>query len=298
MKILLTGKDGLLGWELHRRLEQTYDVLALGRDDTDFRNSHHLHDMLRRLPALALIVNCAAYTDVDKAEHEPLAAELVNAEAPAILAAEADRRNIPMIHFSTDYIFDGKKWTMPYTENDRPNPLGIYGWSKLAGEQRVRDLCDQHLIFRLSGMYGMRRKNFLTTMLRYLHQGESPRVVDDRIISPNWSPLIAEAVEHVISRLGNIQKNEWGIYHLTGTAHTTWYEFARMIFETMSRLWDKPSLKPIAVHSEAFGAEAPRPAYSVMNTEKFNRTFEYTLPDWQTQLLYCANSMNPYTTTN
>lgn len=293
MHILLTGKDGQLGWELRQRLESKFDLIALGRDDLGLRDARYLHDMLKRLPELALIVNCAAFTDVDRAEHEPLAAELVNVEAPAILAAEADRRGIPIIHFSTDYVFDGKKWTKPYTENDQPNPLSVYGWSKLAGEQRVRDLCDRHLIFRLSGLYGTRRRNFLMTMLRYQHRGETPRVVDDQIVSPNWCSMTAETVAHVISRLGNVGKNEWGIYHLTGNGGTTWYEFARKIYEKVSQRWEKPPIKPIAVSTEVYGADAKRPAYSILNPEKFTTTFGCSLPDWQTQFLHCVNSINP-----
>ena len=292
MRVLVTGKDGQLGWELWQRLESKFTVIALGRDDLDLRDSRYLHDMLKRLPELALIVNCAAYTDVDKAEREPLAAELVNTEAPAVLAAEADRRNIPIIHFSTDYVFDGKKRTEPYTESDRPNPLSVYGMSKLAGEQRIRDLCDRHLIFRVSGLYGMRRRNFLTSMLKFLDSEITPRVVDDQIVSPNWCPMIAEAVEHVVSRIRNAGKVEWGVYHLTGTGNTTWHEFACLIFEKTARLWNKPLIVPHAVGSDEFGAEAKRPAYSIMNPEKFIRTFDYALPDRQNQFLYCVNNIN------
>jgi len=290
MHILLTGKDGQFGWELLQRLKQRYDVIAIGRDDLDLRDARLLHDMLKRLPELALIVNCAAYTDVDRAEREPLTAELVNTEAPAVLATEADRRGIPMVHFSTDYVFDGKKRTSFYTEKDQPRPLSVYGRTKLAGEQRVCDLCDRHLIFRLSGLYGTRRRNFLTTMLRYLHQGKTPRVVDDQIVSPNWCPMVAEAVEHVVSRIRNAGKTEWGIYHLTGGGNTTWYEFACLIFEKTTQLWNKPLLIPLAVSSDEFGAEAKRPAYSIMNPDKFIRTFGYTLPEWQTQFLHGINS--------
>ncbi|MCL2119786.1 MAG: NAD(P)-dependent oxidoreductase, partial [Planctomycetaceae bacterium] len=203
----------------------------------------------------------------------------------------ADRRGIPMIHFSTDYVFDGRKWTKPYTEDDRPNPISVYGWSKLAGEQRVCDICNRHLIFRLSGLYGTRRRNFLTTMLKYLEQGEPPRVVDDQIISPNWCPMVAEVVEHVVARIGNIRHNEWGVYHLTGSGSTTWYEFARLIFEKTSQLWDKPLIVPQAVSSDEYDAAAKRPAYSIMNPEKLTRTFGDTLPDWQTQFLQCMNSI-------
>ncbi|MCL2349691.1 MAG: dTDP-4-dehydrorhamnose reductase [Planctomycetaceae bacterium] len=291
MRILLTGKDGQLAWELRQRLAQNHDVIAVGREEIDFRNASLLHDMLRKLPKLDMIVNCAAYTDVDRAEREPLIPELINVEAPAILAAEADRCGIPIIHFSTDYIFDGKKGTNPYTEKDRPNPFSVYGWSKLAGEQRVRELCEKHLIFRVSGLYGTRRRNFLTTMLKFLAAGESPRVVDDQVVSPNWCPMVAEAVEHVINRIFNGMKTEYGIFHLTGTGSTTWYEFARMIFEKMSTLHKKPLITPQAVSSEEYGAEAKRPAYSVLNPNKFTQTFGYVLPNWQTQFLHCVNVM-------
>jgi len=291
MHILLTGKDGQLGWELFQRLAQRHDVIAIGRDDLDFRNARYLHDMLKRLPQLGLIINCAAYTNVDKAEHEPLTAELINVEAPAILAAEADWRGIPIIHFSTDYVFDGKKGTNPYTEKDRPNPLSVYGWSKLAGEQRVCELCEKHLIFRVSGLYGTRRRNFLTTMLKFWNDGNAPRVVDDQIVSPNWCPIIAEAVEHVVHRIFNGTKTEYGIFHLTGTGSTTWYEFARMIFEKMSTLHEKPLIVPQVVSSEEFGANAKRPAYSVLNPNKFTQTFGYVLPNWQTQFLHCVNNI-------
>lgn len=291
-KILLTGKDGQLGWELHRRLEQKHDVIAIGRDDIDLRNTPLFHGLLRRLPELALIINTAAYTNVDRAEWEPLATELVNIEVPAVLAAEADRRGIPIIHFSTDYVFDGKKWTTPYKETDRPNPLSVYGWSKLAGEQRVCDLCDKHLIFRISSLYGTRRRNFLTTMLKFMNSGESPRIVDDQIISPNWCPMIAEAVEHAVSQVLSDLRTEWGIYHLTGTGSTTWYEFARMIFTKISVIWKQPLITPQAVSTKKFGADAKRPACSIMSPNKFTHIFGYALPNWQTQFLHCVNQIS------
>jgi len=138
-------------------------------------------------------------------------------------------------------------------------------------------------------LYGTRRRNFLTTMLKYLEQGEPPRVVDDQIVSPNWCPMVAEAVEHVISKILSSGKTEWGVYHLTGTGSTTWYEFARLIFEKTSQLWDKPLIVPQAVSSDEYDAAAKRPACSIMNPEKLTRTFGDTLPDWQTQFLQCMN---------
>lgn len=289
--ILLTGKDGQLGWELHRQLEPISNVIALGREDVNFQNPDELYLMARHLPDLALIVNAAAYTRVDEAEHEPLKAQLVNLEAPAVLAAEADRRGIPMIHFSTDYVFDGKKWTKPYTEQDRPNPLNVYGWSKLAGEQRVLELCDQSLVFRVSSLYGTRRRNFFTTMLGYLQSGKAPRIVDDQIVSPNWTPCVAEAVGHVVEQVLSGRKTTWGLYHLSGSGSTTWYEFARRIFDKTAELWGLPALRPLPLASHEFAAPAERPMYSVLDTTKFNATFAYELPDWQAQFMQCVNML-------
>jgi dTDP-4-dehydrorhamnose reductase len=289
MRILLTGKNGQLGWKLHRLLEQSLETIAIGHDDVDFQNPEELYELLQRLPDFSLIVNAAAYTKVDQAEQEQHQAELINVEAPAVLACEADRRGIPMIHFSTDYVFDGKKWTQPYTEEDKPNPLSIYGKSKLGGELRVRDLCEKHLIFRVSGLYGMRGQNFLTTMLKYLRSEKTPYVVDDQIISPNWTPLVAEGVEQAIHQVLSGKKIEWGIYHLSGVGSTTWYEFARMIFEKVSAIWRLTQRTPNAVTSEEYGALAERPCYSVLSPNKLIKTFGHSLPDWKTQLLQCVN---------
>jgi len=246
MRILLTGKEGQLGYELHKLLERDTTIISWGREDIDFCNPEILYTKIRHLPELSLIINCAAYTNIDEAEHEPLKTQLINQEAPAILAAEADRRNIPIIHFSSDYVFDGQRkdvdvsridaatslakpvhgahgsqsvnenvntneiHVQPYTEEDHPNPLSVYGWSKLIGEPRVLELCEKSLVFRVSGLYGTRRSNFFTTMRSYVYCGYIPRVVNDQIISPNWTPMIAEAIEHVVTRVLLTNKVPWG----------------------------------------------------------------------------------------
>ncbi len=319
MRILLTGKNGQLGWELHRQLERDHEILAIGREDIDFLDSRFSFRTLRQLPKLDLIVNAAAYTDVDKAELEPFVADAVNSEAAAVLAAEADFRGIPMIHFSTDYIFSGKRaaspqmvlphressfasvgrlpcrQVVPYTEEDKPNPIGYYGWTKLEGEVRVRNILDQHLIFRLSGLYGVRRKNFYTTMLRGTRNGTALRVVNDQIVSPNWTPLVAEAVVGVIEMLLRGEKTPWGTYHLSGSGQTTWHEFARQIFEKINDLWGVEMALPASVSSKEYGATATRPKYSVLDPTKFNTTFPYSLPDWREQFLQFLGEMQPQT---
>jgi len=286
MRILLTGKNGQLGWELHRQLEQDHEILAPGRNDIDFRDSRLLFRRLRELPALDLIVNAAAYTDVDKAEQEAFVAEAVNAEAVSLLAAEADGRGIPMIHFSTDYVFDGCRRTKPYTEADAPNPVCYYGWTKLEGEARLRNLLEKHWIFRLSGLYGIRRKNFFTAMLKQRHNGRTPRVVNDQIVSPNWTPLVAEAVTVAIRRLFQGEKLLWGTYHLAGSGQTSWYEFARLIFGKLNDLYDIAMPPPAPVTSKEYRAAAQRPGFSVLHSRRFNIVFQHALPDWREQFLH------------
>ena len=293
MRILLTGKNGQLGWELHRQLERDYEVVAIGREDIDFLDSRFLFRTLKQLPKLDLIVNTAAYTNVDQAEAEPFVAESINSESVALLAAEADRRGIPIIHFSTDYVFDGKNWTRPYREMDKPNPLSTYAWTKLEGEIRVRNITEKHLIFRLAGLYGIRRKNFFTTMLRHHHNGITPRVVNDQVVSPNWTPLIAEAVTHVIEMFFQGETTSWGTYHLSGGGSTTWHEFAQYLFQKANEKCDAHVPPPIAVASKEYGAIAKRPDYSVLDSTKFNTNFHYSLPDWQEQFLRFLGEIQP-----
>ena len=292
MRILLTGKNGQLGWELHRQLERDHEVIALGREDIDFRDSRFLFQILKKLPKLDLIVNTAAYTEIDKAEQEPFVAEAINSEAAALLATEAEDRGIPMIHFSTDYVFDGRQWTRAYHEKDQPNPTCYYGWTKLEGEDRIRNILEKHLIFRLSGLYGTRRKNFFTTMLQQNRNGIIPRVVNDQIISPNWTPLVAEAVVVAIQQLFQGEKNVWGTYHLSGIGQTTWYEFARLIIERINDRWNVPMPFPIPVSTEEYGVAAKRPKFSVLDSTRFNNTFQCILPDWQEQFLLCFGGLD------
>ena len=293
MRILLTGKHGQLGWELHRQLEQDYEVIALGREDIDFRDSKFMLSMLRSLPKCDLIVNAAAYTDVDKAEREPFIAEAINSEALALLATEADRRGIPMIHFSTNHVFSGRWRKSPYREMDRPNPMSCYGRTKLEGELRIKNILEKHLIFRLSGLYGIRRRNFFTTMLSRNRSGISPRIANDQFVSPNWTPLVAEVVAYAIKRLLQDDRIPWGIYHLSGGGSTTPYEFARLIFGKIRQVWGGNVLFPTPSASRALRVSAKRPKYSVLDSTHFSDTFHYALPGWYEQFLYFFGGLQP-----
>ena len=291
MRILLTGKHGQLGWELYRQPERNYEVIAIDREDIDFLDSRFLASVIRRLPKLGLIVNAASYTDIEQAERRPFIAEAVNAEAAATLAAEADFRGIPMIHFSTDYVFDGRRRKLPYRESDIPNPVSVYGWSKLEGENRIRNIAEKHLIFRISSLYGIRRKNFFTSQLN--HQGTALRVANDHVISPNWTPLTAEAVTEVIKRLCRGEAFPWGVYHLSGSGCTTWYEFARLIAENVNDWWGESMPLPIPVSLIKFKTAAKRPKYSVLDPAHFNHTFQMALPDWREQFLRFFGGLQP-----
>jgi len=285
MRILLTGKNGQLGWELHRQLAQDFTVFAIGREDVDFLDTKFFATMLRQAPRFDLIVNAAAYTDIDKAEREPFAVEAINSEAVATLAAEANCRGIPMIHFSTSHVFSGARRTRPYRESDQPNPQSLYGSLKLEGERRLRTTLEKHLIFRLSGLYGIHHKNFFTSILARNRSGIAPRVADNQIISPNWTPLVAEAVVSVIQQLFWGEDIPWGTYHLSGSGSTTPYGFAKLICEKINDVWGGNMPLPIPNRSRKSGNTIQRPKYSVLDSTRFSTTFQYTLPDWQEQFL-------------
>ena len=285
MRILLTGKNGQLGWELYRQLERDFQVLAIGREDVDFLDTKFFASMLRQAPKVDLIINAAAYTDIDGAYREPFVVEAINSEAVATLAAEANRRGIPMIHFSTSHVFGGQHRTRPYREEDRPNPLSLYGSTKLEGERRLHDMLEKHLIFRLSGLYGIHHKNFFTAILARNRSGITSSVADNQVISPNWTPLVAEAVVEVIRQLFWGENIPWGTYHLSGSGSITPYGFAQLICEKINDVWGGDMPLPIPIRSQKTDSMAKRPKYSVLDSSRFNKTFQYVLPDWQEQFL-------------
>ena len=293
MRILLLGKNGQLGWELQRQLEQDFKVMAIGREDIDFLDTKFFADMLRHTPKLDLVVNAAAYTDIDKAPRDPFGIEVVNSESVATLAAEADRRDIPMIHFSTNYVFSGQSRRTPYRENDKPNPTSLYGSTKLAGEQRLRNMLEKHLIFRLSGLYGFRRRNFFTEVLARNRRGITSRVSDTQTISPNWTPLVAEAIVDVIQQLFWGEDIPWGTYHLSGSGSTTPYGFAQKICEKINDVWGGNMPLPVPVRSQKCSDMTKRPRYSVLDSTKFTNTFHYTLPNWQEQFIRFFGGIDP-----
>lgn len=283
MRILLTGKNGQVGWELQRSLSPLGEVIALGQADMDLANPGAIRKICRDVKP-HLIVNPAAYTAVDKAEAEPALALAINGTAPGILAQEAQRLGAALIHYSTDYVFDGSKNT-PYTEQDIPNPQNIYGSSKLAGERAIQAVDVPHLILRTAWVYGRRGKNFLLTMQRLARERPLLKVVDDQLGAPTWSRLLAEATAQIVAQaiagsrgdVAGSMRQHSGIYHMSCAGQTSWYDFASAILAD-----ETTQLQPIP--SSEYSTPAARPAYSVLNNAQLGATFGITLPDWRTTL--------------
>jgi dTDP-4-dehydrorhamnose reductase len=301
-QILLTGKNGQVGQDLQRFLPRLGEVVALDRQQLDLSRFDEIRRVIREIRP-ALIVNAAAYTAVDLAEKEHSLAQAINAEAPAIMAEEARRIDAALVHYSTDYVFDGSL-NSPYEETDPTNPINVYGKTKLAGEQAIRDSCVHHLIFRTAWLYSTRGKNFLLTILRLATEREELRIVNDQIGAPTWSREIASATAEVLrnffDRTGNV--SAWaelsGTYHMTAGGETSWFEFAKAILEEAKKQatspppWfaeatrGKPLLSRVVtpITTAEYPTPARRPAYSVLSNIHTVRTFGIELADWRTQL--------------
>ena len=282
MKILLTGCAGQLGRELKRSLACLGEVIACDRSQLDLARADPLRAALRSI-APAVIINAAAYTAVDKAEAEPGLADTINSLAPGILAAEARRLDALLIHYSTDYVFDGSKATA-YTEGDAPAPLSAYGRSKLGGERAIAAADGRHLIFRTSWVYGLHGANFMKTMLRLARERNELRVVGDQVGAPTWSRHLADATSHVLAR----KEIPYGLYHLAAAGETSWHGYAEAIFGEALRaglLENIPVVNRIA--SADFPLPAARPANSRLDCSRFRRDFGLALPDWRTGLIDC-----------
>jgi dTDP-4-dehydrorhamnose reductase len=293
LRILLTGVNGQVGWELQRTLAPLGEVIAADRRTLDLADSAAIR---RRVEGIApdLIVNPAAYTAVDKAEAEPELAHAINAVAPGELAA----CGVPLLHFSTDYVFDGRK-DGAYTEDDRPNPLGVYGATKLAGEQAVQHAGVAHLILRTSWVYGRRGRNFLLTMQRLARERDSLAVVDDQFGAPTWSRLIAEATALVTARWLDRQDRSAtsGVYHLSCGGRTSWHGFTAAILAHLAADGDAGLARLSAIPTSGYPTPAQRPANSQLDCGKLASTFGVRLPDWQDALALCLERNLPRTTT-
>ena len=285
MKILLFGKGGQVGWELQRSLAPLGQVIALDFDSTDglcgdFTNRAGLAGTVRKVRP-DIIVNAAAYTAVDKAESEHELAHRINASAPGVLADEARQLGAWLVHYSTDYVFDGSG-TMPWQETDTTGPLSVYGKTKLDGEHAVAR-CDKHLIFRTSWVYAARGANFAKTMLRLAKERDQLKVINDQIGAPTGAELLADVTAHAIRTVLS-QPRLAGLYHLTAGGETSWHGYAQFVIEQACQASLPVLVKPEAIEAiptSAYPTPAQRPLNSRLDTSKLQTAFGLNLPDWQ-----------------
>lgn len=298
MKVLVIGANGQVGFELLRTLQPLGDVRGMQFPEIDLTDPDSVRALLRdRRPDVA--VNAAAYTAVDKAESEPAKAMAVNGVAPGVMAEEMRRINGILVHYSTDYVYDGTK-TAPYDEDDPPNPQNVYGRSKLSGDVAVCKSGVRHLVFRTSWVYGARGNNFLLTMLRLFQQERQLRIVDDQFGAPTWSRHIAEVTARVLHLClrdevtrDRLRTEQSGIYHLTAGGSTSWFGFAKAIRDLRYAPGDDaaPILTPVP--SSEYPVPAKRPRNSVLNNNKIQATFGIEQVPWQTGLNACHHELEP-----
>jgi dTDP-4-dehydrorhamnose reductase len=291
MKILLTGKNGQVGHALLTSLAGLGEVVALDRAQLDLADLDAVRQTVRTL-APDLIINATAYTAVDQAETDMALAMRINGEAPGVLAEEAKKIGAALIHYSTDYVFDGSK-VGAWTEDDVPGPLSVYGRSKLAGEQAIAATGVPHLILRTSWVYGLHGKNFLQTMLRLAQTRPELSIVNDQFGAPTWSRTIAEATAQIVRQRAKMVEHS-GVYHMSAGGCTSWYGFAQKIFEHPSNQ-DKPLLH--AIPTADYPLPAIRPQNSALNTTKFQQTF-CSLPQWDEALAHCLQELATVATSN
>jgi dTDP-4-dehydrorhamnose reductase len=290
MRILLLGKSGQVGWELQRTLAPLGDVVALDFPEVDLARPDNLLTVLHEQRP-DVVINAAAYTAVDRAEQDPELVFAVNADAPGLLAEECKRSDALLIHYSTDYVFDGHKDT-PYLETDAPAPLSVYAHSKLEGERAVIESGCAHLLLRTSWVYGLRGDNFLTKTLDWMRTRETLRVVTDQVASPTWSRFLAETTASLVAFYlrspGWIQERS-GLYHLAGAGAASRFEFARAVLALVS---EKEKIAPevLPALTSEFPAPAARPSFSALNCSLFTTTFGLHIPAWQDSLRLALSS--------
>jgi dTDP-4-dehydrorhamnose reductase len=298
MKILLLGKNGQVGWELQRALAPLGELIALGRQEADLEDHEGLRRIVRDLRPGA-IVNAGAYTAVDKAESEADKAARINAGAPGVLAEEARRLNAWLVHYSTDYVFDGRK-SSPYGEDDAAGPLSVYGRTKLEGEQAIRHAAPAHLILRTSWVYAARGGNFAKTMLRLAKERDQLKVVADQHGAPTSAELIADvtalALYRVMHANDDARQALSGTYHLAAAGQTTWHGYAQHVLAAargrgMALKAGPESVLPI--ETEAYPTPAARPKNSCLNTAKITGAFGLHLPDWRYHVQRLMDEITP-----
>jgi dTDP-4-dehydrorhamnose reductase len=292
-RVLLAGRNGQVGWELQRALAPLGELVALDRAGMDLSDPDSIHRAIADARP-AVIVNAAAYTAVDKAESEPAAAMQANGVAPGIIAEEAARSGALVVHYSTDYVFDGRG-DAPYREDDPPAPLNVYGRTKLAGEEAVRAAGAPYLIFRTSWVYSARGSNFLRTMLRLAGERSELKIVDDQVGAPTWARSIAEITAAALGAGGTgpgPARERSGVYHLAAAGAVSWCGFARAIFDSArARRADFKVPAVIPIPTSQYPLPARRPRNSRLDTAKLKAAFNLEPPEWEAMLERCMEEM-------
>jgi dTDP-4-dehydrorhamnose reductase len=307
LKILLTGKNGQVGFELANALRNTnHQVIAVGSADCDLAKPAGIRELIQSTKP-DVVINPAAYTAVDRAESEPDLTLAINAQAPEVMAAELKKTGGQLIHFSTDYVFDGTK-TNPYTELDTPNPQSIYGQTKLQGEQAISASGVDHVILRTSWVVGAHRSNFLKTMLRLAAEREELRVVNDQFGAPTSARFLATTVMKILEAMGSQTESQrradqaelyrrdiFGTYHCSCAGRTNWYDYAKFAIELARSQGAEFKLPPdrlIAIPASQYPTPATRPANSVLDNTKLEQTFGIQSPDWQVEVQDTVKTLN------
>jgi dTDP-4-dehydrorhamnose reductase len=285
MKILLIGKDGQVGFALHKKLVSVGEVIATDRNELNLENSDAIRAFIEKIKP-DMIINAAAYTDVDKAESEIELAHKVNTVAPKVLAEKASQLDIPMIHFSTDYVFDGLK-NEPYVETDQANPQSIYGETKCKGEEAVRNH-KKHIILRTSWVFSSRGQNFLKTILKLIQEKSSLNIVSDQQGRPTSADVLAEVTYKIVKTILNKTSfKDFGTYHIALEGETNWYQYACFITDETISLGLKTTMTSQdikAISSDAYPTVVQRPINSRLNTAKVKKTFMLKLPNWEQEV--------------
>ena len=285
MKILLTGSNGQVGFELKNKLSALGEVIATDREELDLTNLNAIRTFIDHTKP-DIIINPAAYTAVDKAESEPELAYQINTLAPEVLANKASELNIPLVHFSTDYVFDGLK-KEAYVETDKINPQSVYGKTKNDGEEKVRTH-GKHIILRTSWVFGSHGNNFLKTMLRLVQEKESLSIVGDQWGSPASSSMLADVTFKIVDTiLKNKNFNDYGTYHVRSEGETNWHQYASLIASELIKLNVKIKCEPNKIHpilTSEYPTAAKRPLNSRLNTDKIKKTFMLELPHWESEV--------------
>ena len=286
MHILLFGKNGQLGWELERALATLGRIFAIDYPDIDLTKPDLIFPIIEEQHP-EVIINATAYTAVDQAESEPEIAMAINGVAPGVMAETARKIGAALIHYSTDYVFDGKKG-LPYSEDDTPNPLSVYARSKLTGEEVIKQIDGTYFTFRTSWVYSLRRDSFVTKVLGWSRKNKSIKIVDDQIGNPTWARMLAEITAQLLAK-GEPDIKQWieerkGIYHLAGSGYTSRFQWAQAVLQLDPNKDQQIVEEILPAKTEEFPTVATRPLFSALNCDLFRNTFSLQLPAWEQAL--------------